>query len=246
METKNLLNVKVLPDAQAFTQRENQIAHTPFKAELAFYTCLQNGDVEAVNKMLATFFQSGVVVGKLSDNPLRQTQYWAVCCITLGTRYAIQGGLDEMTAYNLSDKYILSVDAQTSPEKIYELLGQIVIELTELVRDKRRQGCPPSIGKCADYIENNLHENIRLDDLAALAGYSSGHLSKLFKKYFGKSVKEYILSKKLEAAKDMLDGGCDGNMVGYYLGFCTQTYFISRFKNEYGVTPHRYATRQGK
>ena len=247
MKQGELLNIQILPQADdpSFEQRESGMAHTSYREETAFLSAIQQGDVERVKQLLGRYIKSGIVVGRLSTNSIRQMQYWAVCCVTLGTRYAIQGGLNEMQAFNLSDRYIMQIDQFTSGEEIISFLNQIVLEITGLVHENARGNCPAAIRKCLDYIDRNLHESIRLADLAALVNLSGDYLSKLFKKHVGKPLREYIIERKLETAKAMLRGECDQKMVAYYLGFCSQAYFITCFRKAYGITPHQYAARFG-
>lgn len=245
MELKKLMNIQIIPGAKDpfFNQRESKITHTTYLEETVFYTAVQQGNTALVKQMLKSFTDSGIVVGHLSDNSIRQMQYWAVCCITLGIRYAIQGGLDEMLAYNLSDQYIMQIDKLTSPVDIPPVLWKMVTELTELVQQSTHRDCPIQVRKCLDYIDKHLHEAIRLSDLSALTKLNGDYLSKLFKKHVGKTVRDYIINKKLEAAKAMLRGEYDSNQVAYYLGFCSQTYFIACFKKAFGTTPHKYAAQ---
>ena len=221
MKQGELLNIQILPQADdpSFEQRESGMAHTSYREETAFLSAIQQGDVERVKQLLGQYIKSGIVVGRLSTNSIRQMQYWAVCCVTLGTRYAIQGGLNEMQAFNLSDRYIMQIDQFTSGEEIISFLNQIVLEITGLVHENARGNCPAAIRKCLDYIDRNLHESIRLADLAALVNLSGDYLSKLFKKHVGKPLREYIIERKLETAKAMLRGECDQKMVAYYLAF---------------------------
>ena len=183
MKQGELLNIQILPQADdpSFEQRESGMAHTSYREETAFLSAIQQGDVERVKQLLGQYIKSGIVVGRLSTNSIRQMQYWAVCCVTLGTRYAIQGGLNEMQAFNLSDRYIMQIDQFTSGEEIISFLNQIVLEITGLVHENARGNCPAAIRKCLDYIDRNLHESIRLADLAALVNLSGDYLSKLFK-----------------------------------------------------------------
>lgn len=243
MKQDSLLNVQVLKNTNnpLFEQRETGVTHTPYLEETAFYSLIQQGDTEMVRQRLREYFTSAIVVGRLSENPVRQMQYWAVCCITLGIRYAIQGGLEEMQAFNLSDQYIMQVDKLDSAEAIISYLETIVLELTGLVRKRAHRNCPASIRKCLRYIDCHLHETILLTDLAGLTHLSENYLSKLFKAHVGKPVKPYIIGKKLEAASAMLRGNMDQKKIAYDLGFCSQTYFITCFKKAYGVTPHQYA-----
>ena len=203
MKQGELLNIQILPQADdpSFEQRESGMAHTSYREETAFLSAIQQGDVERVKQLLGQYIKSGIVVGRLSTNSIRQMQYWAVCCVTLGTRYAIQGGLNEMQAFNLSDRYIMQIDQFTSGEEIISFLNQIVLEITGLVHENARGNCPAAIRKCLDYIDRNLHESIRLADLAALVNLSGDYLSKLFKKHVGKPLREYIIERKLETAK---------------------------------------------
>ena len=92
MKQGELLNIQILPQADdpSFEQRESGMAHTSYREETAFLSAIQQGDVERVKQLLGQYIKSGIVVGRLSTNSIRQMQYWAVCCVTLGTRYAIQ------------------------------------------------------------------------------------------------------------------------------------------------------------
>ena len=225
-----------------FEQRESGELHMSYAEETAFYSLLQQGNVEAVKEMVDKYMSSGIFVGRLSDDPLMQTKYWTVCCVTLAIRYAIQGGLDEIMAYNLSDEYIRKVDKLTTPEDILNFVRHAVVELTTLVHNNLRSGCPKPVRRCLDYIDKHLNEKISLSDLACETNLSSDYLSKLFKKHIGMGVGEYITSKKLETAKTMLRRDIDQKLVAYYLGFCSQTYFITCFKKAYGITPHKYAS----
>lgn len=243
MDSQLLSNIHVLQntDDPLFNQREEGTTHTSYFEETAFLTLIQQGNTHLVKQMLGKFIESGIVVGRLSDDPLRQMQYWAVCCITLGTRYAIQGGLDEMTAYNLADNCIHHIDSLTDVGEIAAYITEKVIEVTELVHKSVRSGCPLPVRKCLNYIENHLHETIRMSDLADLCDLSEDYLSRIFKKYVGQNVRSFIMQKKLETAKAMLRSEYDQKMIAYYLGFCSQTYFITCFKKAYGITPHKYA-----
>ncbi len=246
MENKKLINIKILPNSKnpIFNQRETGVSHTSYLEEIAFYSNVQSGNVNMVKQCMHDFLKKGIVIGHLSNDNLRQMQYWAVCCITMLTRYAIQGGLEEMTAYNLSDSYIMSVDKMASADEITAYLENIVIEVTTLVHENQHNGYSKEILRCINYINKHLHERILLEDLAAVSGYSTSHLSKTFKKQVGKNISGYIVSKKIEEAKALLCGDNSQEMISYYLGFCSQTHFISCFKKECGITPNQYRNRQ--
>lgn len=134
-------------------------AHTAYEAEKLFYACIEQGDTERLSYTMDEFFSNGLVIGKLSENNLRQMQYWAVSCITLAIRYAIEGGLCESEAYEMSDKMIRRVDSMTSSESIPPFLQEKAIELTNLVRySSIGKDYPPPVRKCISYIKENLEK----------------------------------------------------------------------------------------
>lgn len=241
----DLNSIQILPKSErgeVFDQREGGLAHTSYQAETEFYTCIRLGDVQLLETKMEQHFQNGFVIGRLSENPLRQMQYWAVSSITLAVRAAIQGGLDEIYAYNLSDLYIRRIDTMQNPMQIVALLCEKARELTELVAKVRgRLRYSPHVRRTVSYIEEHLHEKLRVADLAKNAGISADYLSAVFKRETGEALGRYILLRKLEEAKRLLENGCTSEQIAYTLAFCSESYFIACFKRTFGMTPRTFA-----
>ncbi len=241
----DLHSIQIIPKAKrnaVFDQRESGLTHTPYQTETEFYNCIRLGDVHLLETKIEQYFQNGIVIGYLSDNPLRQMQYWAVSSITLAVRAAIQGGLDEIYAYNLSDQYIQTIDTLQSPEQIVSLLTQKAVELTALVGKARgRLQYSPHVRHCITYVEKHLHEKLTVRALAEASGVSADYLSAVFKKETGQALSRYVLSRKLQEAKLLLENGLSCEQAAYTLSFCSESYFIACFKREFSVTPRTYA-----
>lgn len=71
------------------------------------------GDISAISES-TRLWDSGLY-GYLSDDPLKNAKYRFVTTITLATRFAIEGGMDEEDAYNASDLYIQDLDNCKTP-----------------------------------------------------------------------------------------------------------------------------------
>lgn len=113
-------------------------------------------------------FQSNLT-GHLSENPVRNYQYLFVASVTLATRFAIQGGLDEEVAFNTSDLYIQKVDKIDNVPDIFELQVEMFTTFTKLVRQsKLDQAKALPILRYIEYIELHLHEVIHLSDLLSI------------------------------------------------------------------------------
>ena len=184
-EKDTQLNVRFLPKGvqnPRFEQRESGIAHTPYSREVAFYTCIKNGDLQGLESNMENFVRDALVVGRMSDDNLRQVKYLAVSCITLATRYAVEGGLMESEAYNLSDSYIQYVDKTDKPEEIIKFLVAKATELTVLVKNHRqRLEYPPFVRKAMKYA-NALYPKFQKEvrnDAERLFAYRSCGLDRL-------------------------------------------------------------------
>lgn len=246
----NLQNIQIVPKTAksiGYAQREGGLSHTPYQVESEFYSCIERGEVTLLESKMQEYFQNGFVIGRLSDNSLRQMQYWAVSSVTLAVRAAMRGGLDELYAYNLSDSYIQQIDVLQTPEQIVSFLTEKAVELTALVAKVHgRLAYSPHVRRCIAYIEQHLHEKLTVTALAEHAHITSDYLSAIFKKETGASLSAYILSRKLREAQLLLENGYSCEQTAYTLSFCSESYFIACFKKAFGITPRAYAAAHAK
>ncbi len=88
---------------------------------------------------------------------------------------------------------------------------------------------------------NEYHTNITLSHLSKHLKRSPSHISHLFKKESGMSIRVYCNNLKLEDAKRLLlTTDFPITEIALEAGFCDTSYFISLFKKKYGITPHQY------
>ena len=119
----------------------------------------------------------------LSYNTLRQRHDELVASVTLFTRWAVEGGLDVETAYDLADAYINVADNTTNLNLIVTLIREASIHFASLVRDNKRQPLlPKPVLQCIEYIESHLHETITLTYLATYTKHNASYLSTFARK----------------------------------------------------------------
>jgi AraC family transcriptional regulator len=58
-----------------------------------------------------------------------------------------------------------------------------------------------------DYIEANLDQDLRLGELAAVAGFSISHFKELFRHAAGMPVHRFVLVRRVERARQLLQEG---------------------------------------
>ncbi|MGR3766313.1 response regulator transcription factor [Rossellomorea sp. NS-SX7] len=94
-------------------------------------------------------------------------------------------------------------------------------------------------------IEQNLsNPELSLSFLAGEAGFSSGHMSGVFKRLFTVPFQEYVVTLRLERAKLLLlTSSKKMYEIAEEVGFDNQNYFSTAFKKKYGCSPLQYRER---
>lgn len=96
------------------------------------------------------------------------------------------------------------------------------------------------IQRTIDFIESNLKNDIKPESLAGLIYLSQKHYYRLFRKYIGVSVMDYIRRRKLaHAIFDIMKGNRILDVALDY-GFDSHSGFTKAFKKQYGMSPVKY------
>jgi AraC family transcriptional regulator len=95
-----------------------------------------------------------------------------------------------------------------------------------------------------EYIEEHLDGGPTLAQLAALVGLSPYHFARQFKAATGLPPHQYVIARRVERAKQLLQAGTDLSLaeVALHAGFSDQSQFSQHFKRLVGVTPGRFRT----
>ncbi|MBQ7774996.1 MAG: AraC family transcriptional regulator [Lachnospiraceae bacterium] len=226
-----------------FLNREYNVSHLAYEREMAFFQSIRMGNLEEAKRLFKPFNSEDM--GKLSDDCLRNLKYHLIITIAFITRYCIEGGMEMEVAYNLSDIYVRTVDKCNTEEDIHRLHREVVEDYTQRMHTIHKTNpYPKQVMICLDYIYDNLHTKITLEQLADIVRLSPAYLSKLFRKEVGITISEYIMKKRIEAAENMLkysEYTCIE--ISNYLCFCTESHFIHVFKKHTGYTPKCYRER---
>lgn len=244
MNYDELMSIKIIPKEIAKSQSKSfakGLYHTPYRDEIRLFSCVKQGDLKKLIFELKQLGIQNITVGQMSDDDLQQHKYMAVSFITLATRYAIQGGLNEDVAYRFSDDFIMKTDRAKTKAAVYAAIVDGAIELTNKVsNEQKRLSYSPHIRKCVAYINKNLGKKLTVNSVAEHCNLSPDYLSHLFKTEMGVNLSSYINHQKLELSQTLLWEGYDNEKICYTLGFSSQSHFISSFKKEYGITPGEY------
>lgn len=91
------------------------------------------------------------------------------------------------------------------------------------------------------FIKANIHEDIKLGMLSEKACMSKATFYRSFKKEYGISPQEYIISEKIKSAKVLLNNPQNTiKSVAFECGFRDVNYFVRLFKKMETITPGQY------
>ncbi|MBW4481849.1 MAG: AraC family transcriptional regulator [Tildeniella torsiva UHER 1998/13D] len=92
-----------------------------------------------------------------------------------------------------------------------------------------------------DYIHDHLQQDLSLKEIAAIAQISQYHFSRLFKKKMGITLHQYILQRRIEKAKELLQHShLSISDIALRVGFCDQSHLTRSFKQIVGITPKQF------
>ena len=227
----------------AYVNRENDFRHHGYDEEMKQYLMMQAGDPGAVEESRRMMRRDTATA--LSADPLRNMQYLFVANITLTTRFAIEGGMDDETAYNTSDMYIRKLDQCRTAEDVLELHREMFGFFTaKMAAVKKETVYTRAVAESISYIESNLHMPLRIDEVAEHVNLSAGYLSVLFRRETGTAFSDYVLTRRIETAQNMLRySDYSSTEISEILAFSSQSYFIRCFRKRVGVTPSEYRRR---
>lgn len=127
--------------------------------------------------------------------------------------------------------------------------SQLAVLVDELVRRHGRAGdtAPRPAGLSAltlarvqDYLEAHLHQTLRLDELAGVAGLSPFHFLRRFQQSTRHTPQVYLQARRGARAKALLAQGMAPAEVAAGVGLVDQPHLNRLMRRLYGITPGAY------
>lgn len=97
-----------------------------------------------------------------------------------------------------------------------------------------------AIDRGKEYIHDNINKKLLLDDVARAAYISPFHFLRIFKRFTGITLHQYVLSLRIERARLLFRQQLSIVKTYQKLGFTNQVHFTKVFKKMTGLTPMEY------
>jgi AraC family transcriptional regulator len=115
---------------------------------------------------------------------------------------------------------------------------------SEIERNSGANGCRPGalagwqIARVRAFIEENLHGNIGVRGLSAVAQRSPAHFSRSFKQAFGEPPHAYVVKRRLERACHLMVTTSESlSEIALSVGFSDQAHLCRLFRRAFGQSP---------
>lgn len=150
-----------------------------------------------------------------------------------------------------SDEIIAASNSLLPADKLINRfrVGQLLVQtLTEL---KANSAIPQSkysnrMSSLIHYMNQHAAEQISLSNLEEQFFASKFALMKEFKEYTGITIHQYLLTRRVLMAQDLIQQGMKPNEVAPKCGFQDYTSFYRAFKSRTGLSPEQYRQDAGK
>jgi len=122
---------------------------------------------------------------------------------------------------------------------IHELLNEIILQKYQL--DFSDEDIPAYILEVKNFLDEHFRRPLTLDELAKNFHINKFQITKDYSKYMGSPPIDYLLSKKVSYAKDLLRyTKLSVKQISLEIGIENTAYFSRLFKNKTGLSPSQY------
>lgn len=168
---------------------------------------------------------------RLTPAELAQLEDWAARLEAELSQDAPRGG------YLLAEAYLTLIIGVLSRRHGYATWGR---------RGAPMPGAQP-LGKVLSWLEKNLDQAIRVEDMARVAGMSARSLHRAFRANLGGTPLDYLLRRRLQRAAERLRQSPGSSApppriseIAAACGFEDSNYFTRAFRRQFGQSPREY------
>ncbi len=136
----------------------------------------------------------------------------------------------------------------------YLLLFDLLLSIKTLSNDGNhfmqpiiqvKSGEEEIVNTCVDYIQNNLSQNIKVNDLCEICNVSQSYLYRCFKKLLNLSPSQFIIQYKIRKSEELLKVTDNSiTSIAEDTGFSSIYLFSNAFKNITGLSPSQYRAKK--
>ncbi|WP_371374035.1 response regulator [Sporomusa aerivorans] len=146
--------------------------------------------------------------------------------------------LSTSEANSVRQSFISKLTNTTSVSDLEQCLCSLIDKLNSYVCSAEQNQAEQAVKWALEYINNNYHKDLALEQFAEKLFMSAGYFCRIFKKYAGEGYASYLTNIRLKKARErLLSGKYTVAEVARMVGFRDASYFSSVFKKHYNQSP---------
>ncbi len=105
----------------------------------------------------------------------------------------------------------------------------------------------PRLSAVFEFIEAHYQQSIHLTDVAQAVGYSPAYLTNLSQSHTGRTVKAWIIERRMAQARHLLASTAESiKQIADSIGYADAGYFTRQFRKLHGVTPQAWRSQPNR
>ncbi len=174
------------------------------------------------------------VVTYVADKNTPWHYQWVAFDGTLSSRFAELPVVVSFPALLMEE--MLKASKKDMPEyRVVSLLFDMYVKLFETQKASHHY-----VRRVQNYIHSLYMNPISVDGIAAELNLDRRYLSRIFKKKTGQTIQEYIISTRMDEAKNYLSHGYSVKEVAHFCGYDDVLNFSKMFKKRFGISPSKW------
>lgn len=176
-----------------------------------------------------------------TSDPLRNLKNYCVVMNTLLRKAAEKGGVHPLYLDKVSSDFARQIELASTTPAIHSLMTEMMQSYCHLVKKHAMDRYSSPVRKTLACIDTDLTGDLTLHALASTQNLSPGYLSSLFRKETGQTLTDYVNSKRMEHAAQLLrTTALQVQTVAQYCGIPDVNYFSKVFKRYVGLSPKEF------
>lgn len=164
--------------------------------------------------------------------------------VVMMNRAAVEAGADPATVLGRNYRSLTELAAIDDEEELSDWLRRMLETLIECIQINDTYPNSVLLSKAVRYMEANLHQHIRRDQVARVAGLSPSHFSKLVSENLGLPFGQLLTQMRVNRAKELLlRSSRPLSAIAIDCGFFDQSHFNKTFRAATSHAPGEYRKR---
>lgn len=153
--------------------------------------------------------------------------------------------LHRQAGMELPDSVFHDINSCRSLEELCALVRTHTSRLLGQRQTADGQSSSHIVDEIIQYIETHLEQELSLSSIAQQFHFNASYLSNLFKRQTGTGLKEYMIQRRMERAKELLSStDLKIHQISEKCGYEDDSYFVQLFKRQTGLSPSQYRKRK--